>query len=425
MATLQVAAFCARSSLLASSSKIKATLHVPEPQSTAHLSLPKLLVDELSRRNRLRTSKPTSTLSEMKPNLESNTGYDGGISRSKATQEFYALMEIVADRAEMHKNIGAQRDNWNRLLLSSVNGMTFTAVTMAGLAAVCGVGAPLLALKLSASLLYTAATSILLVMNKIQPSQLAEEQRNASRLFKQLHEDVKITLALRNPTADDVEDVMEKVLALDKAYPLPLLGAMLDKFPAKVEPAVWWPHHLESRKEKASVRIERNGWNGNLEEEMREVLGVLKRKDEAEYMRLSKRVLKVNKILAFCGPLFTGLAGVGSLFVGVPFCGWWAAFSGVMFGALATVVTTMEHGGQVGMVFEMYRDSAGFFSLMEETIQSNLEKEADKRENGELLELKVALQLGRSLPELRELASSRSLYTGTRQEKEEFASKLF
>ncbi|KAE8125522.1 hypothetical protein FH972_020317 [Carpinus fangiana] len=422
MATLQAASFCSSST---SFRKIKATLKAPKHhQSSDYLSLPKLS-------NGLQAFVPVSTHIEMKPNTidSSNTGNDG-VSRSKTIlQELYTIMEIVADRAEMHKNIGAQRDNWNRLLLNSVNGMTFTAATMAGLAAVSGViGAPVLALTLSASLLYMAATGILLVMNKIQPSQLAEEQRNAARLFKQLHEDIKITLAVRNPIASDVEDVMEKVLALDKAYPLPLLGTMLDKFPENVEPAVWWPHHLKSQQEnKAAGRVERsNGWNENLEEEMKEVLGVLKRKDAAEYVRLSKVVLKVNKILAVCGPLFTGLAAVGSAFVGLPFGGSWAAFLGVMFGALATVVNTMQHGGQVGMVFEMYRGSAGFFRLMEENITSTLtEREADKRENGELFELKVALQLGRSLSELRGLARSSSLPSGTRQDKEEYASKLF
>ncbi|KAH0986986.1 hypothetical protein GBA52_014163 [Prunus armeniaca] len=78
--------------------------------------------------------------------------------------------------------------------------MTATAAIMAGLAAVSGAGAPILALKLSSSLLYMAVTGILLVMNKIQPSQLAEEQRNASRHFKRLREEIRTTLALNTLT---------------------------------------------------------------------------------------------------------------------------------------------------------------------------------------------------------------------------------
>ncbi|BFG29619.1 hypothetical protein CerSpe_158930 [Prunus speciosa] len=82
---------------------------------------------------------------------------------------------------------------------------------MAGLAAVSGAGAPILAFKLSSSLLYMAVTGILLVMNKIQPFQLAEEQRNASRLFKRLHEEIKTTLALNTPTLKIVSSAYKVV----------------------------------------------------------------------------------------------------------------------------------------------------------------------------------------------------------------------
>lgn len=76
-------------------------------------------------------------------------------------------------------------------------------------------------------------------MNKIQPSQLAEEQCNAVKLFTQLYSQLQTTLALYNPTELDVKDAMDKVLALDKAYPLLLLGKMVEKFPTIFEPAVW------------------------------------------------------------------------------------------------------------------------------------------------------------------------------------------
>ncbi|KAI8000167.1 putative F-box protein [Camellia lanceoleosa] len=96
--------------------------------------------------------------------------------------------------------------------------------------------------------------------------------------------------------------------------------------------------------------------------------------------------------------------------------------AGVVGGALSTVVNAFEHGGQVGMVFEMYRSNAGFFKLMEESIESNLEEEVERRENGEMFEMKVALQLGRSLSELKDLAASSSIKGEAMQE---FASKLF
>lgn len=90
---------------------------------------------------------------------------------------------------------------------------------------------------------------------------------------------------------------------------------------------------------------------------------------------------------------------------------------------MGSVVNTIQHGGQVGMVFEMYRNNAGFFKMMQESIESNLnERDVDSRENGEVFEMKVALQLGRSLSELRDVAASSSRLGNDIQE---FGSKLF
>ncbi|XP_057764935.1 probable F-box protein At4g22030 [Salvia miltiorrhiza] len=323
--------------------------------------------------------------------------------------KLYAIMEAVADRVEMHRNVGEQRDNWNSLLLTSINSMTLAAAAMAGIAAAAG-GSPAAALKISSTVMYVAATCMLSVMNKIQPSQLAEEQRNGARLFKQLHNQIQTVISMGNPTAADVREMMERVLALDKAFPLPLLGAMLEKFPAAVEPAVSWP---EQRRRKAISRGNAgyNGWNGKLEEEMRQVIRVVRVKDKQDYLRLGEKALKLNKFLAVTGPVLTGLAALGSALVGE--CRWAAAVA-VVGGALASVVNSLEHGGQVGMVFEMYRSNAGFFKMMEESIEWNLkEGDLERRENGEVFEMKVALQLGRSLSQLRDL------------DVDEFASKLF
>ncbi|CAA2944509.1 probable F-box At4g22030 [Olea europaea subsp. europaea] len=161
-----------------------------------------------------------------------------------------------------------------------------------------------------------------------------------------------------------------------------------------------------------------------LEEEMREISCVIRNKDEADYLRLGGKALKLNKFLAIGGPVLTGLAALGSAFVGSPNHASWEVVLGLVVGALASVVNTIEHGGQVGMVFEMYRSNAGFFKLMEESIESNLiEKDMERRENGELFEMKVALQLGRSLSQPRDLADSSS--GNAEEEIEEFASKLF
>ncbi|XP_019170053.1 PREDICTED: probable F-box protein At4g22030 [Ipomoea nil] len=333
--------------------------------------------------------------------------------------KLYAILEAVADRAEMHSNVCEQRNNWNSLLLTSVNGLILAAATMAGISAA---GPALPALKLSSTLLYLSATGMLVVMNKIQPSQLAEEQRNAARLFRNLHSQIQTTLSAGHPTNGDVSEAMQRVLALDKAYPLPLLGAMLEKFPAAVAPAVWWPD--QPRRQPTQIRGTGNDWNGELEEDMREVIKVMKIKDREDYLRLGKKALKLNKALAISGPVLTGLAAVGASLAG-PSASWAAAVVGVAAGALAAVVNTLQHGGQVGMVFEMYRSNAGFFKLVQDSIDSNIEeKDLQRRENGELFEMKVALKLGRSLSELKDLAAkSRSLQNN--EEIDEFASKLF
>ncbi|KAG8635187.1 hypothetical protein MANES_16G004800v8, partial [Manihot esculenta] len=381
-----------------SSKRINAAISLPKLPKI-RFPLPRNLVKEMILKGSISKAIPAEKNA-------TTTTIDESFINSTATEisQLYAILEIVADRAEMHRNLGEQRDNWNKLLLNSINMITLTATTMVGVAATSGAGVPLLALKLSSTLLFSAATLMLLIMNNIQPSQLAEEQRNATKLFGQLHSQIQITIALHDPTELDVKDAMDKVLALDKAYPLPLLGKMIEKFPAKFEPAVWWPKTKNFQRN--SKRPGKNGWSEELEMEMREVTEVIKGKDTEDYMRLGNLALKINKILAISGPLLTGIAAAGSAFVGN---GSWAAIVAVAAGALASTVDTFEHAGQVGMVVEMYRNCAGFFSLMEESIECSLEEtDFDRREDGEMFEIKMALQLGRSLSELRNLAQKSS-----------------
>ncbi|KAL7130321.1 hypothetical protein ABFS83_13G125800 [Erythranthe nasuta] len=417
------------SSLSSSSSNqirpiVKAAINIP--RRVANISLPGLRpAGFVAENDNLLYRSPDKQLSPIKIITTVNRSDPKNNPDPVLMAKLYAVLEAVSDRIEMHTNIGDQRTNWNSLLLTSINALTLAAATMVGVAAVSG-GAPAAALKLSSTVLYVAATGMLSIVNKIQPSQLAEEQRNAARLFKQLRSQIQTCISVGNVTAADVKEMTEKVLALDKAYPLPLLGVMLEKFPAKVEPAVWWPEQGRKQYGKGNNNNNSkgyNGWNGNLEKEMREIVNVLKIKDEEDYIKLSTKALNLNKMLAVAGPVLTGLAAVGSALVGSHSVGGCAVVVGVLGGALASVVNTLEHGGQVGMVFEMYRCNAGFFKLMEETIESNLsEADPEKRENGEVFEMKVAMQLGRSLSQLRDLAAAGSVKG---DDIDEFASKLF
>ncbi|CAA7402857.1 unnamed protein product [Spirodela intermedia] len=342
-----------------------------------------------------------------------------GVEGRDVTARLYAVIEAAADRIEMHDIIGVQRDNWNLLLLNSINAMTLTASISAGLSSIPldGASPHHAAFRISSALLYSAATVMLLAVNKIQPSQLAEEQRNATRLFRQLVKKIQTTLALRNPTPADVEDAVDRVLALDTAYPLPLLPGMLEKFPKTIEPTVWWPKLGRARSQSqsrhkntmAESSQSNNGWNEGLEGVMAGVLKMLKKTDTTEYLRLGALALSINKVLAITGPALTGVAAAGAALSDSAILGPWPLLLAVVGGALATVVNTLEHGGQVGMIFELYRNSAGYYRQLEDEIEFNLgETDVEERENGEMFELKMALRLGRSLSDLRSLSSSSS-----------------
>ncbi|XP_020529939.1 LOW QUALITY PROTEIN: probable F-box protein At4g22030 [Amborella trichopoda] len=321
-----------------------------------------------------------------------------------------AVAEIVADRAEMHANLAEQRNNWNTLLLNSTNSITLAAATMAALASF---PSSHLSLTLSSTFLYSAATAMVCLMTKIQPSQLAEEQRKAARLFKSLHSHIHSTLGLHPSSAQSsqfLDDAMAQVLAIDEAYPLPLLPGMLEKFPSEVKPAMWWPKRAATA---APSRTEEdNGWSAEKEREMAEVARVVKERDTAEYVRLSKLVLNCNRVMAVAGPILMGAATVGSALGGS------ATVVGVVAGALACIVNSFSHGGQVGMVFEMYRNNAGFYRLLDESLSSSLGKPPAEREHADLVETRVALQLGRSISSLRNLPTSS-------KDPKEFGSRLF
>ncbi|KAK8642209.1 hypothetical protein V6N13_011565 [Hibiscus sabdariffa] len=429
MASLRASNFLLSSSSSSSSSskQIHAALSVPNLPSI-RFSVPKVPTKGLSVELNARESDGFINKIPFEKNLTNSPLVQQSSSVSMATLQLYAILESIADRVEMHNNVGQQRENWNTLLLNSINMITLTAATTAGFTATGGAGASVLGLKLASTLLFSAATGMLVLMNKIQPSQLVEEQRNATRLFKQLQRQIETLLATGSPSKEDVKDAMEKVLALDKAYPLPLLGVMLEKFPENLEPAVWWPK-IQSQKTKKEKyfkgKVESNGWTEELEMEMREVVEVIKRKDGEDYERLGNKALKMNKVLAASGPILTGIAALGSAFMDSA-NGPWAAIVAAVAGALASAVNTLEHGGQVGMVFEMYRNNAGFFKHVQESIESTLsESDLEKRENGELFEMKVALQLGRSLSQLRDVAKKSSYSRIEGSPIDEFASKLF
>ncbi|KAJ6809116.1 putative F-box protein [Iris pallida] len=123
----------------------------------------------------------------------------------------------------------------------------------------------------------------------------------------------------------------------------------------------------------AKKRSDNNGWSVELEEEMAGILRVLKTKDQEQYMTCGELVTNINRTLAVSGPILAAVAAIGTGLIGSstvheP----WPALIGVVGGALATVVNTLEHGGQMGMVFELFRNCAGYYVRLEEEIENNL-----------------------------------------------------
>jgi hypothetical protein len=62
---------------------------------------------------------------------------------------------------------------------------------------------------------------------------------------------------------------------------------------------------------------------------------------------------------------------------------------------VAVLVSSFSNGGQIGMIFELYRNCAGYYAEMEQDIQSTMRVPVCQREDGELYHQKIALQLGR------------------------------
>ncbi|ERN17147.1 hypothetical protein AMTR_s00044p00129060 [Amborella trichopoda] len=82
---------------------------------------------------------------------------------------------------------------------------------------------------------------------------------------------------------------------------------------------------------------------------MAAVTRVLRERDMAEYVRLSKLLLNCNRAMAVAGPILMAAVKVGSALGGS------ATVGGVVAGALARVVNSFSHGGQVGDVQEQRR----------------------------------------------------------------------
>lgn len=316
--------------------------------------------------------------------------------------ELRLLANAAGDRAEMHAILAQQRDNWNKLFQRMLSAATMTACVLGGLDG----QAHSLSLSLPALLLNAGCAAMMAVINHFQPSQLAEEQRTAARLFRKLASDVDYALQvaphLRQHTPLLLRDSRRRLEALDKAYPMPLTPGGLEKFPAKVVPPVLIApadDHYTETSIFIDDRTTSNGWDGRATADLEHVATLLRGSDIKTYTSWAQNLVNVNKCLAVAAPIFASSAavlnGMSSMGLGISNLGVLAAMCSV----LAAFAASFSHDMQLGMVFELYRNSAGYYADIETSIQETLRAPLEQRENGVLFRQRVAYQLGRSTAE--------------------------
>ncbi len=230
--------------------------------------------------------------------------------------------------------------------------------------------------------------------SKYQPSQLAEEQRTASRFHKLLARDIDTTLLIDPRLRKDAHLYMEEVIgrlqALDVGFPLPLKPNGLEKFPKVVAPSVLGP--IADLAETEIPANNSNGWTDAITKDLQRTADKLQTSDIAKCVRVARNRETPNKRLAISAPVFAMVAALLSLlgcWPGIQLAGVVAACS-----ILAVLVSSFSNGGQIGMLFELYRNCPGYYAEMEQDIQSTMRIPICQREDGEFVAPKDGLQLG-------------------------------
>ncbi len=316
-----------------------------------------------------------------------------GVEDSRLLAQLRNIALAAEDRSEMHAIIGVQRDNWNKLCHMTVNMTTIAAAMLAAMNS--GVGSTSLNMSVAAFLLNGGAAGFMYLASKYQPSQLAEEQRTASRFHKLLARDIDTTLLIDPRLRKDadlyMEEVMARLQALDVGFPLPLKPNGLEKFPKVVAPSVLGP--VADLTETQIPANNTNGWTDAVTKDLQRTADKLQTSDIAKYVRAARNKETPNKRLAISAPVLAVVAALLSLvgcWPGIHLAGVAAACS-----IVAVLVSSFSNGGQIGMIFELYRNCAGYYAETEQDIQSTIRIPVCQREDGELYHQKIALQLGR------------------------------
>ncbi|MCO5601113.1 hypothetical protein L7F22_055232 [Adiantum nelumboides] len=356
------------------------------------------------------------------PNLENSgtaPGYGKGWITPNGEEDpflvahLHLIAHMATDRAEMHSIIAQQRDNWNKLFQSSLIALAMASTILSALSSF----ASNMAFNLPACAVNAFLTFIMIGFNHFQPSQLAEEQRTAARLSKRLAHDIEFTLKiapqLRQHAHGYVKEMIERLYAIDKAYPLPLTPMVVEKFPKKVR-APLLSKHADDNVRPENLTEAENGWEAGMAQTLLQVAELMVKGDARAYRSRAERVKKMNSVCAVVGPLFAGLGAALNLVEVMKEAGLVSRSAFVNGGIIAAMASTLaafvaifSHDAQLGMIFELFRSTMGYFEESDASIRRAVSLPVSKRENGVLFKLKVAYELGQRVEDLATLPSSR------------------
>jgi hypothetical protein len=309
-----------------------------------------------------------------------------GVQNPRLVAQLRNIALAASARADQHATIGLQRDNWNKLCHTTVVTATVAA---AALAPSCSI---------TAFVLNFASAGLMVLAGKMQPSQLAEEQRSAANQCRALAAEIEATLLVDPRLREDahlyVEDKCARLRAVDAAYPLPLLPNGLPKFPAVVRPPVLnAPVNLAEPEMAANGS---NGWSPAIAEDLKRTAQKLRDADVEIYLGWARKKERESLRLAVAAPVLVATAALLNVLQCVPaVASAPTATAAALCSAVGMFCFSFAQGGQIGMIFEMYRNCAGSFADMDNTIQRALRMPVCQREDGELFHQKIALQLGR------------------------------
>ena len=344
--------------------------------------------------SRTKTSNwPSSLPSPSSPSEHNWKGWidEQGHENPGFVAELRNISIAAQDRSEMHAILGVQRDNWNKLCLPTVTMATIGAAILAAMN-----GAPqALSMSVAACLLNGGATGFMLLANKFQPSQLAEEQRTAARFFKMLAKGIESTLLIDPRLREDalvyLENNLARLEALDTAFPLHLTPDGIEKFPKIVRPSALSPPVDLSEPEMPANN--RNGWTDAITEDLKATAEKIKTSDLENYLRATREKENQNMRLAIVAPAFAAAATFFNMVQCLP--GVQATDLAAVCSIMAMFCFSFSHAGQVGMIYELYRNCAGAYADMDHSIQRAIRLPVCQREDGALFHQKIALQLGR------------------------------